>query len=955
MKNEMILESIKTGLIDYSIESLENLQPKLLLNDYKLGSKVLSQITKELETCHEFIFSVAFITESGITTLLNTLKDLEKKGIPGKILTTDYLNFTNPKALRRLLKFNNIQMRMYNKGNFHAKGYIFKKQSENTLIVGSANLTQEALTHNKEWNLKINSLDNGQLYKSTLHEFLNIWSESDIIDESLINKYEIIYNRQIRVSLENKFTYNKNNIKPNKMQAIAMKSLKNLRLSGESKALLISATGTGKTYLSAFDVKQFNPQKMLFIVHRENIARKAMNSFRNLLGENNYGLLTGNSKDYNSDFIFTTIQTLSKDTTLKYFSKNHFDYIVIDEVHRSGAKSYLKVINYFEPKFLLGMTATPERTDGFDIFNHFDYNIAHEIRLQDALKEDLLCTFHYFGVSDIEVNGQVLDENSDFVKLTSDERIKHIINTIEFYGYNGDRPKGLIFCSRVEEAIELSNKFNSLGFRTTALSGENSENNREEAINRLETDEQEFALDYIFSVDVFNEGIDIPSVNQIIMLRPTQSAIIFVQQLGRGLRKAKNKEYVIVIDFIGNYQNNFLIPIALSGDRTYNKDTLRRFIRQGNYTIPGSSTVSFDEISKRKIYENINKTNFKKLNFLRKEYKNLKVKIGKIPSLYDFYKYGSIDPQLIIDYSKSYYNFLKKTDKAYNIELEDREINFLEFISCEFMPTKRPHEIIILKELLENESVNINYISKTLEKEFNVINDLNSINSAIKYLVKDFLTDSENKKYNQFIFCNSNVIKIEKKLIESYNRNILFRDFVDDLIKYGLDIYNNEYLPNKSKTSNLSLYKKYSRKEVCQLLNWDKNLASVMYGYMFNNNTCPIFVTYDKNEDIPESIKYQDEFINKNTFSWMTRNKVSLDSNEAQQIINSTKTGLKIHLFIKKADDEGPYHYYIGEVIPIHFEQTTINNNKGKKVPIVNFKFNINHTVREDIYDYILK
>ncbi len=949
MNDKMILESIKTGLIDYSVESLEDLQPKLLINDYTQGSKVLGQIIKELDSCHEFIFSVAFITESGIITLLNTLKYLEEKKIPGKILTTDYLNFTHPKALKRLMKFRNIEIRMYNRGNFHAKGYIFKKTHENTLIIGSANLTQEALTHNKEWNIKINSLDNGQLLKETIDEFNKIWDEADILDDDLLTKYEIQYNKQISVSIDHEITKINEEIKPNKMQIEALQSLMNLRAFGENKALLISATGTGKTYLSAFDVKEYKPKKFLFVVHRENIARKAIESFQNILGEINYGLLTGKDKDYDADYLFSTIQTLSKDETLKYYDKQHFDYIVIDEVHRSGAESYVKVINYFTPKFILGMTATPERTDGFDIYKHFDYNIAHEIRLQDALEEDLLSPFHYFGVSEIEIDGELLDDNSSFSKLTCTERIKHIIDTLDFYGYSGNRPRGLIFCSRVEEAIELSNKFNEIGYKTIALSGKNSELDREEAIKRLETDDPEFILEYIFSVDIFNEGIDISSINQIIMLRPTQSAIIFVQQLGRGLRKLKNKEYVTVIDFIGNYQNNFLIPVALSGDKSFNKDNLRRFLIEGNYTIPGASTISFDEISSQRIYENINRTSFTRLTFLKEEYKKLRNKIGKIPTLLEFNKYGSIDPQLIINHSKTYYHFLKKIEKHQLFQLNPEEENLILFISQELLPAKRPHELIILKEMISNKTVDTNMIK-------NIIGDQNkSIISAFNYLNLNFLTKLELPKYQTFTLYKDNKISLKQSLLDSYHQNKDFKFFIDDLIQYGLTIYQQNYLPYKSKTSNFSYYKKYTRKEVAQLLNWNSNLQSVMYGYMIRNNACPIFVTYNKDENISESIKYQDEFINKNTFSWMTRNKVTLNSKETIKIKNAKNTGLILHLFIKKADDEGTEHYYIGEVTPLHAEETTIKDNKGKVVPIVNFKFKINPPVREDIYDYLIK
>ncbi|MCX0352785.1 DEAD/DEAH box helicase family protein, partial [Clostridium perfringens] len=601
-----------TGLIDKHLNSNLALSPKLIINDYSKGSKVLNELIVELNKCDEFFMSVAFITSSGITPLLETFKLLNKKGIPGRILTTNYLNFSEPNALKKLLQFDNITLKMYTKENFHTKGYMFKHKDHYKLIVGSSNLTQTALTKNKEWNIQISSLENGALTKNVIDEFNNLWTQSEELNLNLINTYEDIYKKQRQVTKKTKApTLEQYKLTPNKMQTAAIDNLNKLRKSGATKALLISSTGTGKTYLSAFELRNFNPKKALFVVHREQLAKQALNSFKNVFGDTKtMGILSGNIKEFDKDILFSTVQTLSKDDTLSSFKKDDFDYIIIDEVHRAGAASYQKFIDYFTPKFLFGMTATPERNDDFDIFKAFDHNIAYEIRLQQALEEDLLCPFHYFGISDIIVDGKELNDKTDFNLLTSEDRVKHIIEKINFYGYSGNRVKGLIFCSNQKEAFKLSELFNIHGFNTVALTGDNSQNEREDAINRLEQDEKENSLDYIFTVDIFNEGVDIPSVNQVIMLRPTKSSIVFIQQLGRGLRKCDSKEYVVILDFIGNYTNNFLIPIALSGDRSFNKDNTRKYITDGTRMIPGCSTINFDDISKKKIFESIDAANF---------------------------------------------------------------------------------------------------------------------------------------------------------------------------------------------------------------------------------------------------------------------------------------------------------------------------------------------------------
>ena len=274
-----------------------------------------------------------------------------------------------------------------------------------------------------------------------------------------------------------------------------------------------------------------------------------------------------------------------------------------DEAHHSSNNIYTKVINYFNPKLFLGMTATPDKRDdnqeGKNIYEIFHYQIAHEIRLQQAMEDNLLCPFHYFGISEVvSLDDKTLQAakltDEEFNQLTSDERVRHVIEQSEYYGYSGDRVRGLIFCSRVKECEELSRKFNDLGYRTIALSGADNEEKRQEAFERLAMNEADATeemqpLDYIFSRDILNEGVDIVEVNQVIMLRPTQSPIVFIQQLGRGLRKAPGKEYVVILDFIGNYNNNFMIPVALSGDRSYNADVIRKYVISGNSTIPGAT------------------------------------------------------------------------------------------------------------------------------------------------------------------------------------------------------------------------------------------------------------------------------------------------------------------------------------------------------------------------------
>jgi len=955
-----ILNAVCTSLIDKEIESKELLRPDFVYNDHKKGMKVISTIISELNSCDEFIISVAFITDSGLALLLNTFKYLEEKGIKGKILTTNYLNFNEAKSLRKLKTFSNIEVRVCTANNFHSKGYIFRRGEQYTLLIGSSNITQNALTLNNEWNLRIVSLPKGKLIDDILQEFKNIWDETPPLTDEWLDEYENKHLDSYSKFFQSLFERIEQTIeiKPNKMQKEALEAIEEQRRKGINKTLVISATGTGKTYLAAFDVKQFNPNKMLFVVHREQIARDAERSFRNVLGSNiKTKILAGGERDIgDANYIFCTIQTLSKDEVLNSFSREFFDYICIDEVHRAGAASYQKIINYFIPKFMLGMSATPERTDGFNIYEMFDYNIAYEIRLQKALEENMLCPFHYFGVSELIIDGVEIKDETEFRYLTAKERVNHIIEKIHFYGYSGPRVRGLIFCSSKEECHELSKLFNEKGFQTIALTGENTQDEREDAVRRLELPVRtEDALDYIFTVDIFNEGVDIPKVNQVVMLRPTESAIIFVQQLGRGLRLDPEKEYLVVIDFIANYKKNFLIPIALSGDRTYNRDTLKRFVMNGTSIIPGASTIHFDEVSKRKIYESIERAPFSKNSFIKNEYLNLKFKLNKIPTLVDFYKYGAIDPELIFECksTETYYHLLYKFERENIPHLSNEHVLTLKFLTREISSAKRVHEIIILKELLNKEQININKIHEIIKKDFNRSTKFEDILSAINVLNSSFQAENNFKLNFPLLDYNDDIILFSAHLKQLLENNS-FKEYVRDLLEYSLLKYQKELINNEPDT-NFVLYQKYTRKEVIKLLNWEKNSSSATFGYLIKNNTCPIFVTYHKGDDFDSSIKYSDQFIDHFTFKWISKNRRTLNSRDVVKIINSKRNQTQMFLFVQKNKSDKKY-YYLGqmELLDNSWQQITMKDENNQNIPAVSFIFKMKNPVRNDIYEYII-
>lgn len=946
-------QSLASALIDDKINSLPDLQPQIIYNDYNSGSNLLVELLQELQTCKQFYFTIAFITQSGLICLKECLKCLQEKNITGDILTTDYLYFNQPKALQELQQYPNLNIRIYTKENFHIKGYIFEQNDYYTLIVGSNNLTQTALKANKEWSLKINSLANGALINNTLSQFQQMWQEALPLTDIWLKQYTDKYyslqklKRQFATAQENIST---NDIAPNKMQQEALKALAKLQQDNKHKALLISATGTGKTYLSAFAVKKANPKRLLFLAHREQILKQACKTFAKIIPDIQYGILSANHKDFHKPYLFATINMLSKEENLTQFTPTHFDYIIIDETHRAGASSYLKILNYFQPQFLLGMTATPERTDGFDIYQLFDHNIAYEIRLNQAMQENLLCPFHYFGITDITVDDQEINDNSTFNDLTTDARVTHIINQSQYYGFSGERLRGLIFCSQIEEAQILSQKFNERGFNTIALSGKDSQETRTNAIHKLEQKERSTGLDYIFTVDIMNEGIDIPAINQIIMLRPTKSAIIFVQQLGRGLRKYPQKDYVVILDFIGNYQNNFMIPIALSGDTSYNKDNIRHYVAEGNRFIFGSSTIHFDKVARQKIYKAIDNAKLSDTALLKNEYLQLKQKLGKIPSIFDFSQFGSIDILKFLDKFKTYHNFLQKYDKDYTIRFNTIQEEILYFISYRFAKGKRIHELLALKLLLKNTSHLLMDIKQILTTKYHQELTEQIKVSLIRNLTNLFTISNEQAKFSNCIFIKENDNDyIINDIFKSALQDEKFYFQINEILDFALERYQ-KYYQNKYKDTNLVLYQKYTYEEVCYLLNWPQKInPNAMAGYFYEKttHTMPVFINYIAPDK--KRVDYTNEFLSNTLITAYSKSNRKLDSSDAKHIYNAKEEQNKLYLFVRKPseDKEAKEFYFLGEIIAQGNPEFAPKYNGFKIL------YKLDTPVRADIFDYL--
>lgn len=930
--NQKIKNAILNSFLNKNtFEQNDEYAAKLIANTK--DETMYNRILDEVQHCKSFTFAVAFI-ESGILNSLKTvLKDLN---VQGRILTSTYLYFNKPQVFRELLKLPNVEIRVYeqNHGKFHAKGYLFQHEGYQSALVGSSNFTAGALKVNKEWNLLFTSHNNGKLTEDIASEIEEQWKGASKLTPEWINEYEKKYKIQNKPAIKvvsqsvDEDNSNYSTIKPNKMQKEALKNLQKLRLLRETKGLIISATGTGKTYLAALDVKNYNPKRFLFVAHREQILKKSLDSFHKVLGgdkKTNYGILSGNNKNTDAKYLFATVQTLSKAENLNQFKRDEFDYILIDEAHHVGSKIYGKLLDYFTPDFLLGMTATPERSDDKNIYELFDYNVPYEIRLQEALEEEMLVPFHYIGVSDYTYNGEVIDDNTNLKYLVSEERVKYVVEQSKYYGYDGDVLHGLVFVSRKEEADEIAKLLTKNGYPSQMLSGEDSQEQREQAIEKLKNGE----LTYLVTVDIFNEGIDIPFINQVIMMRKTESVIVFVQQLGRGLRKAQGKEYLTVIDFIGNYKNNYLIPVALTGDQSRTREGIREHVETGQ--IEGLSTINFELVAKKRILKQLRgKKNLFTLE-IKKDYQELKRRLNKTPLIADFIKNNMVASQAILSIlnKKGNYNdFLLKVDKdaAYSWE-NDYLDKTLTFITSEFLSGKRVHELLLLQKLLDNGVSSRSELEKLVVDNGSYCNDdvLNSVERilTLEYYKPKSYDDKNDKEKDKTEFAklggqalieigNNKEYRFNKEISKSLENNHGFRKLFVDVIKAGL-LNARKY----DKENVFTIEKRYTRSDVNRLLNWQRKIpAQSIGGYFIENGYCPIFVTYVKSNDIDDSIKYEDRFISNSKIHCYTKNGRKLGQGETLKMFAGVSEGnprLTYLLFVKRSDAEDDDEFvYLG-------------------------------------------
>ncbi|MCH4834895.1 DUF3427 domain-containing protein [Bifidobacterium pseudolongum] len=1015
--DESIIDGVMSGLIRQNDTAEERFVPKLISN--QPGSTMGDAIREELKGSESFDISVAFVSENALKSMYQAFVDHAKKSRKrNRIITSTKNYFNSPKAFKELMKLQrdaNMEVLIWEHGDsgesggtiaqdqlFHPKGYLFTRRMEEgraycNLYVGSSNLTSFALQNQREWNLRVSSTSEAQLIQQVKEELADQVRQSVPLTDEWLAQYEEEFKNYAPPRAQILHQARAAKIEPNAMQRDALASIRQLRDEGQRRAIVISATGTGKTYLSAFDVREFHPKRMLYVANRDTILKAARESYQRVLGcdEAELGLLTGSSKQHDAKYVFASVDTLRRHME-EWYESDDFDYVLIDEAHHSGANNYRSVIDYFsEARFMLGMTATPERTDSFDIFALFDHNIAYEIRLQKALDENMLCPFHYYGVHEfLGDDGARVDSAEGISKsdkrqiqysleeLTEPSRVRYIIRKLEQYGSYGQQVTGLVFCSRIDEAEQLSHLFNQetnqqaeRPYRTVAISGKTSPKDVENAVNRLEAGE----LDYIFTVDKFNEGIDIPAINQIVMLRNTESSIVFTQQLGRGLRKFPHKTCVTVIDFIGNYANNYLIPVALYGNAG-DSDIVRKNLQR---EAVGLSSISFDEISRKQVLKSLDTASWSDKKMLREQYSVMRNELGRIPMLTDVYRH---DPSMVMTMAQknsSYFDFAREAETVLSDEergsgfahtllpVDAQGEQWLKMATEILLVAIRPQELVVLDELLTScnkgvySPISVLRLKEAVATRFPASYHTDAqFESALRVLDWSFFDTAAKKSYGEcaVIERSDGGISLAPEFAARLVNNDTFRRFFVDNVRTGLKRFA-DLLEESAKTGHSLqddrgfVYEhRYKMFEVERLLAWPKQInGSSVGGYLLpkEGGSMPVFVKYANSQ-------YADRFLNPQEMHWFSKNKRSFKSREIEWMAQGqgdADWGAThfIPLFVmRKADAEKlKMYYYVGRVGSCANMRETARDNSGETVRLVEMDLRLTKPLSAELYQHL--
>ncbi len=896
------------------------------------GTTLESELRKEILSSDRIDLLVSFIKWKGIRILERELKEFTNRGGKLRVITTTYIGATDAKAIDFLASLENTEVKVsYNTGNerLHAKAYLFQRNTGfHTAYIGSSNFSRSALTDGLEWNLKVTTKEVGHIIDKFKKTFESYWqnSEFELYSKDIHSVKLVEALKQGKFSKEYTFTTSYFDIKPFHYQSEILEKLEVERtVHNRYRNLLVAATGTGKTVISAFDYKNFKSinksSKLLFVAHRKEILQQAKATFQGVLKDNNFGdLWVDGMEPSSNEYVFASVQTLNNRLKNITLTPEYYDFIIVDEVHHISASTYRPIINYFKPKVLLGLTATPERMDGEDILADFCNRIAAEIRLPEALNKKLLSPFQYFGITDSIDLTNVKWEKGKYVasELTSlytknNVRVGEIISNLNKYTNDINDVRAIGFCVTIEHASFMAEKFNLAGLRSESLTAKNSSER-----DRIREQFKKKEFNYLFVVDIFNEGVDIPEIDTVLFLRPTESLTVFLQQLGRGLRLAEGKDCLTVLDFVGNARPEYDFESkfrALIGKTT---TSVQKEIEDDFPHLPLGCSIVLEKKTKETILENIRKATSLNVNQLITKIINFQHQTTLPLTLNNFIELNHISIETI--YKKDSWSRL--CQRAGVIE------------DFESINEKQIYSAISNKWLSTNSTSYFNFILKIAKQGFDINWDDFDENGKAMLLMLYY-----------DVWQNHGLFKSLEESIKAIGKNkVLVKEIIEvlEILIDKVDFKEIEIqLPYNQP---LKLHARYTRDQILAafgLSTFDRKSPSREgVAENVNLNTELLFINLIKSEEnFSPTTMYDDYAISETLFHWQSQNSSRPDIGRGLSYIKHQENDKKIMLFIReKANDEKGNtmgYVFIGE--------GNFKENEGEKP--MNIKWELNEPI----------